>query len=152
MSPLERKYLMRLTARQTVDGESDTLFMETTAAMTGTPARYELRYRDEGGDMHGTRNVLRVERGKSVTLFRDGEYATHLIVEQGVRHLSQYATPYGMLMLGVCGLSLVSDVSDAGGTLRFRYCTDVELTPVGEFDFEIKLTAAPTRGQTEESI
>mgnify|MGYP002870053270 CR=1 FL=1 len=137
---MEQRFHMRLAAKQTIDGETQALLMETTALFTGTPERYELRYRDEGGDLHGVKNILRVEAGKSVTLLRSGEYATHLIIEKGIRHLSQYSTPYGAMMIGVSGTDLRSDVTQHGGSLMFRYCTDVELTPIGEFEFHITLS------------
>ena len=137
---------MRLTAKQTIDGRTETLFMETTATMTGTPQQYELRYRDESGDLRGTENILRVEKDASVTLLRGGEFASHLIIEPGVRRVSQYHTPYGTIMIGIFGHALQSDVDETGGTLSFRYCTDVELSPIGEFEFNIILTARPKNG------
>lgn len=143
---------MRLTAKQTMNDQTDTLFMETTASYSKTDDGYVLRYRDEGGDLHGTRNVLTVTPGEGLTLLRDGPYSTRLIIDLGRRHLSQYETPYGMLMLGICGLKLESDVDETGGTLHFRYTTDVELSVVGEFDFDIRLTPKALSDQTEDMI
>ena len=43
-------------------------------------------------------------------------------------------------------------LDETGGTLHFRYTTDVELSVVGEFDFDIRLTPKALSDQTEDMI
>ena len=81
-----------------------------------------------------------MENGRCVTISRDGAFESHMIVEKNVRHMSQHLTPYGAFMLGVSALQVDSDMKQSGGTLRFRYCTDVDMVPLGEISFDIRLT------------
>ncbi len=51
--------------------------------------------------------------------------ATRLILEKGKRHLCQYDTGYGSLMVGVFTSSFESTLNEQGGSLRVRYTLDI---------------------------
>lgn len=137
---MREDYIIHILTEQNVDGQKETLEMTSRAALQGEGMDYTITYLDEDGDLKGSTTRLHVENGKCVTIIRDGAYESHMIVEQNVRHMSQHLTPYGAFMLGVSALQVDSDIKKDGGTLRFRYCTDVDMVPLGEISFDIRLT------------
>ena len=66
-----------------------------------------------------------------------------MIVEKNVRHISHHTTPYGSFSLGVSALAIDSKMKKNGGTLNFRYCTDIDMHPLGEIEFDITLEKRP---------
>jgi len=132
--------MIRIHTVQNVEGQKQTLDMTSHAALEGCEADYTITYLDEDGDLKGSTTRLHVENGRCVTISRDGSFESHMVLEQNVRHMSQHQTPYGAFMLGVSALQVQSDMKPNGGTLRFRYCTDVDMVPLGEISFDISLT------------
>ena len=62
-----------------------------------------------------------------------------MTIEKSVRHISHHVTPYGTFSLGVNAVAIESDIDENGGTLHFRYTTDIEMNVVSEIDFNITL-------------
>ena len=54
-----------------------------------------------------------------------GNSSTRLILEKGKRHLCQYDTGYGTLMVGVFTSSFDSTLDASGGSLQVRYTLDI---------------------------
>ena len=136
---MKENYLIEIRSTQEVDGEREVLELTSRAALSGTGDDYVITYTDEDGDLAGTTTTLHVENGRRVTISRKGGYQSHMIIEERVRHISQHNTPYGSFMLGVSALQVQSDIQKNGGILHFRYCTDVDMVPLGEIDFQITL-------------
>ena len=143
---MEDAYLITIQITQIANGEKQSLDMTTGATLQGTPDDYIIRYTDSTGDLAGTETEVHVENGKHITITRAGEFQTNLVLEPQVRHLTHYQTPYGSFMIGVCALQVESAVSETGGCLKFRYCTDVDMVPLGEITFKIILKPHPIGG------
>ena len=136
---MEDTYLITIQTTQKANGETQKLDMTTHAALMGTTDDYTISYTDATGDLVGTRTQVHVENNRKITIIRAGEYQTNLILEPQVRHLTHYQTPYGPFMIGVCALHVNSQISETGGTLLFRYSTDVDMVPLGEIEFKMTL-------------
>ncbi len=139
-------YMIRIHTVQNVEGQKQTLDMTSRAALEGDEQDYTITYLDEDGDLRGSTTRLHVEDGRCITISRDGSFDSHMVLEQNVRHMSQHQTPYGAFMLGVSALQVRSDMNRSGGTLHFRYCTDVDMVPLGEISFDISLTRLEPTG------
>ena len=136
---MEDAYFITIHITQNANGEKQSLDMTTHASLQGTDEDYTIHYTDSTGDLAGTPTEIRVENGKRITVTRAGEFQTNLVLEPQVRHQTHYQTPYGPFMIGVCALQVESAVTQNGGTLLFRYCTDVDMVPLGEIEFKITL-------------
>ena len=137
---MQEDCLIRIHTVQTMDGKQETLDITSHATLQGEEPDYTITYPDEGGELDGCVTQLHVKDGRCVTISREGAYETQMILEPSVRHISQHQTPFGSFMLGVSALQVQSNMKRNGGTLRFRYCTDVDMVPLGEFSFDIQLT------------
>ncbi|MGN1442842.1 MAG: DUF1934 domain-containing protein [Acutalibacteraceae bacterium] len=130
---------MTLVSRQNIEGEREEIEMTALADFEGSEDDYFIIYTDEEGDLAGCVTTLHVENGNRITMTREGDYGSHMIIEKNVRHVSQNVTPYGMLAFGISALEVDSRVKDGNGTLRFKYSTDVDMRPLGEIEFQITL-------------
>ena len=63
-----------------------------------------------------------------------------MIIETGVRNISHHITPYGTFSLGINAVAINSDINENGGTLYFRYTTDIEMSIMSDIEFRITLT------------
>lgn len=136
---LKDDYLITLHTVQETEGDKDIIDMTARASFTGEEDDYYITYTDEEGDFEGCEITLHVENGSCVTISRKGNYNSHMIVEKNVRHISHHTTPYGSFSLGVSALNINSKMKKSGGTLDFSYCTDIDMHPLGEIEFNIKL-------------
>lgn len=137
---MEENYLMNIVTNQCVDGQKEVIEMTTLASFEGQADDYYISYTDDDGDLAGCRTTLHVENGNCVTIRREGAYDSHMIIEKNVRHISQHSTPYVSFALGVSALGVDSTVTPKGGRLNFKYSTDIDMSPVGEIEFNIVLT------------
>jgi uncharacterized beta-barrel protein YwiB (DUF1934 family) len=71
---------------------------------------------------------------------RKGGDNTRLILENGKRHLCQYDTGYGNMMIGIFTSRLDSELGDAGGSLQVSYTLDINsnLSSLNELSITVK--------------
>lgn len=137
---MEKEFLISVLTKQEIEGEKEELEVMTKASFEGGKDDYTISYTEEEDDGSKSKTTLHVEKERTITVNREGSISTHMIIEKGVRHLSHHVTPYGAFSMGVAGAEIESDISEKGGFLRFRYMTDLEMSPLGEIEFDITLS------------
>ena len=136
---MKENYLITLHTVQDTEGDKDIIDMTARASFRGEEDDYYITYTDEDGDLKGCVTTLLVDNGSCITISLDGSYYSLMIVEKNVRHISHHTTPYGSFSLGVSALKINSKMKKSGGTLDFKYCTDIDMHPLGEIEFNIRL-------------
>ena len=76
-----------------------------------------------------------------LSIDRQGEMSSHLILEQGVRHECLYQTPMGQMFIGIFTDSIKSELSESGGTINAAYQLDFNRTVVSYNEFYISVKA-----------
>ena len=137
---VKENYLMTMVTHQLVEGEKEVIEMTTVADFKGTENDYYITYSDDDGELKGCTTTLHVEDGRLITIRREGGYDSHIIVEKNSRHVSHHQTPNGSFAMGVSALDIESNMTENGGSLNFKYCTDMDLHPMGEIEFDITIT------------
>lgn len=145
---MKEDYLVTIVTRQEIEGERDLLEVTTHGHLEGDGDSYTLIYTEQEEDGTESTTRLQVEKGKLITVNREGSIATYMLIENEVRHHSHHVTPYGSLSMGVCGKEIMSDMTAEGGRLRFSYATDIEKNPLGVIEFDI--TARRKNGYIKE--
>ena len=138
---MQLDYIVSIDTKQKIDGDEENLQIITHASFSGSKEDYTLIYTEQNRESGESKTELRCENGEKITVVRFGdEMTTHLILEKGRRHISCHNTPYGTFSMGITALEIDSDMDENGGTLHFRYATDIENNPLGEivFDFTLK--------------
>ena len=136
---MKNEFLIKIVTVQIVEGERDEMEITTTASLEGTGDDYTIKYKEVDPQDKESLTTLRVEKVRCISVSREGEITTHMTIEKAVRHISHHVTPYGAFSLGVNAVVIESDIDENGGTLHFRYTTDIEMNVVSEIDFNITL-------------
>lgn len=75
--------------------------------------------------------------GGFIVIGQKGSRSSRLLVREGERIASDYATPYGSLRIGVTGLSVTNALTPLGGTLKLTYEVDANAASVSVNTIEI---------------
>ena len=90
-------------------------------------------------DLPGT-YTLSVSAGEErVTLSRYGARRGQLIIEKGRRHLCNYDTGYGSMMIGIFSNEITSSLTDEGGEVYFQYSLDINSSLASENEVLINI-------------
>lgn len=68
--------------------------------------------------------TITVFQNDSVSIVRNGQFSSEMMVEKNVRHHTFYRTPYGELTMGIYGNQVDWSADDKGGVLKMRYSLD----------------------------
>ena len=136
----EKDYILKIVTTQYTEGETEQIFMDTLAVVTGNKDSYYITYRDNDGDLAGCETRLHISGGSKVSINRRGIHNSHIIIEKSIRHLSHHITPQMSFTMGVSCVEMESDFDK--GKLHFRYATDIEMVPVGEIEFDFEFRKA----------
>ena len=139
---MQENYLISITGKQRVDDETGEIKLTTFGSYLKKGGSRFIVYKEYESDTGTARtSVLKVEEnGKAVTLTRTGGDPTRLVLEQGKRHLCQYSTGYGDMMVGIFTSSVKSDLTDSGGNLKVSYTLDINagLSSTNEISITVK--------------
>ncbi|WP_228725134.1 DUF1934 domain-containing protein [Caproicibacter fermentans] len=119
--------MISIKGRQRVDDETGEVELTTFGSYVRRgDSRYIVYKEYTSEDKNTTRtSILKVDGGNKVTLMRGGEDSTRLILERGKRHLCQYDTEFGNMMIGVFTSRVQSELNDLGGKLEVSYTLDI---------------------------
>ncbi|MFT8889738.1 MAG: DUF1934 domain-containing protein [Ethanoligenens sp.] len=125
------------------EGTPDVIELVTAGRYYKRDGKYYIRYLEsEATGFAGVTTTVKVEGNQSVTLTRSGPSASHLILENGKRHLCQYDTGMGQMMVGISGCQIHSALDELGGELEFRYMLDVNSNLISRNEVRISIKEA----------
>ncbi len=126
---------------QEIDGNSDVMEFVSVGKYTNSEDAVVLEY-DEGISfgISGVKTTLTLHKDDGiVTLERSGGKYGNLVVEEGKRHLCQYSTEYGDIMIGIFGECIRNDLTETGGKLSLQYSIDVNAGLLSRNKVEISI-------------
>ncbi len=139
---MEEKYILSVEGKQTVDGQSDKIDLQTRASYMMKNGNRYISYTeyDTMNPKQTYRTTIKVSPENIVTVMKGGTEKHNLMLEQGVRHKCEYITGFGMISLGVFTDSVKVNLDDKGGEIKVHYNIDVqsELASVNELTINIK--------------
>lgn len=135
------KCIIKIEDTHIIDGDKEGAETLVQGNFTFADDGYKVRYREEGEGYEGCFVTLSVE-GNKVTMTRKGALTTEMIMEEGKLHPCAYATPVGIMDLGVYTKEVKSAVTKNGGVLEFSYT----LSAAGDELSENKLKITIKRG------
>lgn len=139
---MEENYILSVTGKQMVDGESDSIELQTPASYTTKNGSRYITYKEYDANHPSRiyRTTVKIDKEGIVTIMKGGEERHQLILEKGVRHKCEYFTSFGSLSLGIYTESINNALDDNGGELDVRYSIDIqaELASINELHLSIK--------------
>ncbi len=139
---MDESYLISIKGRQNVDGEVGEVELTTLGSYVKRGKSRYILYKEYASEENTTprTSILKIDGGSRLTLMRRGGDTTRLILESGKRHLCQYDTGYGSLMIGIFTNRFESELNDAGGSLNVSYTLDINsaLSSLNELFITVK--------------
>lgn len=136
----EERYMITVIGEQTVDGEKDKIEVITAGDMTQTDGKVLITYPEYTQDTPAQKTDTTVAYENGVlSIDRQGEMSSHLILEQGKRHECLYQTPMGQMFIGIFTDSIKANLSERGGTIDAAYQLDFNRTVVSYNEFHISI-------------
>ncbi|MCL2747895.1 MAG: DUF1934 domain-containing protein [Oscillospiraceae bacterium] len=125
---MDRNVLISIQGRQLLSESDglDQIELITPGHFSREGGDYMITYREsELTGMEGTTTTLRVE-GPRVVLSRMGDVCSHMIFEQGQRHLSYYETGEVPMTVGVSASRVSASLTDDGGKIEVDYELEID--------------------------
>lgn len=139
---MEENYLISIKGRQNVDGEVGEAEITTLGSYVQRGGSRFIVYKEylSEDDPAPKTSILKIDGNSCLTLMRRGGDNTRLILENGKRHLCQYDTDFGSMMIGIFTNRFDADLNDAGGSLNVSYTLDINssLSSLNELSITVK--------------
>lgn len=130
---------MKIKGVQKADKESDETQLYTKGLFYKKNDVYYLTYKEtESTGYEGCTSIIKVKPDK-VSLIRQGNAKTNMIVEKRQRNIGHYSTPMGQLVVGITGKNIDMNLSQEGGKVKFSYLLDINAQFISENSVTIEV-------------
>ncbi len=123
---------MKIKGTQSADGEFDETELYTQGFFYKKNDTYYITYKEtESTGFEGCTSIIKVKPDK-VSLVRQGNARTNMLVEQMQRNVGYYSTPMGELIVGITGKNIDINIGEDGGKIFFAYSLDINSQFISE--------------------
>ena len=138
---MKDSYFVSIDGKQYFDADDSLISVETTGKYIKRGKFDYIIYKEYNSEdpKKYSRAIIKIDGEKSVTLIKNGENRTKLILEKGRRHYCFYSTEIGCLMVGVFTDAITSHFSDDGGKLTINYSLDINSTLASINEITVKI-------------
>lgn len=135
----KKKYVFVISSEITTDGDKSNIELTTTGNYSRVNGRWALLYDEMSEDKTAVIKTMIKVDDKSVTITRNGEGSSKLIMTEGERNMCHYRTQFGDILLGVYCNEVNNELSDSGGKILMSYTLDVNASVLSENKVTIKI-------------
>ena len=135
----KKKYVFVISSEITTDGDKSNIELTTTGNYSRVKGRWVLLYDEMSEDKTAVIKTMIKVDDKSVTITRNGEGSSKLIMTEGERNMCHYRTQFGDILLGVYCNEVNNELSDCGGKILMSYTLDVNASVLSENKVTIKI-------------
>lgn len=137
---MEKNVLITVNSKiDDLQGEPDKMSFITEGTFSKANNEYTVSYQEsEITGLNGTTTILKVQPD-SVTLIRHGNVSSMMLFEVGKTHLTDYATEYGSVMLGVTAKKVEVSIDDHGGDISVDYILEYNRAYGGRNTINVKI-------------
>ncbi|MCI6254352.1 DUF1934 domain-containing protein [Eubacterium coprostanoligenes] len=134
------KALITIIGHQKFDDDKDQVEMKTVGTFEHDDDNYIIRYNEElENSTAPLRAKLNIAKDESkVEMIKSGAYSSCLIIEKSKRHLCNYGTEYGDMLMGIFGREIKTEFNETEGTFKFSYDIDINGAISSQNDVIIK--------------
>lgn len=137
---MKHKVLLSILGKQSYAGqEPETIELTTVGQMELRDGGWDICYEEsELTGLAGVTTTFRVEPGK-VVLTREGRLKSRMEFQQGVAHESLYQMEFGALMMTICPIQVIFDITPEGGFIDLVYTIEIEHSEAGQIDYHLDI-------------
>lgn len=134
------KALITIIGHQKFDDDKDQVEMKTVGTFEHDDDNYIIRYNEElENSTAPLRAKLNIAKDESkVEMIKSGAYSSCVIIEKSKRHLCNYGTEYGDMLMGIFGREIETEFNETEGTFKFSYDIDINGAISSQNDVIIK--------------
>ena len=134
------KALITIIGHQKFDDDKEQVEMKTVGTFEHDDDNYIIRYNEElENSTAPLRAKLNIAKDESkVEMIKSGAYSSCLIIEKSKRHLCNYGTEYGDMLMGIFGREVETEFNETEGTFKFSYDIDINGAISSQNDVIIK--------------
>ena len=137
---MKKNVMLTIRGKQFYEGQDpEVIELLTEGTLEALETSWQICY--EESDLTGLAGVtttFRIEPG-TITLTRTGRLQSQMVFQLGLLHESLYQMEFGALMITVCATKIVSDISEAGGTVDLTYGIDIEQSAGGVVEYHLDI-------------
>ena len=124
---MSKKALIKVVGKQRFGKDSDKIELTTVGTFEETDSDYVLKYNEEQEPPFASvKTTLKIAKDeKTVSLMREGNSGSLLIIERSKRNLCNYATEFGEILMGIYGKNIELDCGENSGSFNFDYDIDI---------------------------
>lgn len=105
----------------------DLLEMVTPGNYIMKDGAYIITYRETGPDpSESYKTTVTIDPDHKVTVVREGAISSHMIFEQGQKHLIYYDTEFGFMTIGVSANKVNTTLTENGGDIEIDYSLEID--------------------------
>lgn len=124
---MRKKALITVIGRQNYNGDKDKIEMKTVGTIEHCDDSYIIRYDENIEDnSNPLKAKITIAKDESkVEMMKSGAYSSYLVIEKSKRHLCNYGTEYGDMLMGIFGKNVENNYNEDEGSFDFSYEIDV---------------------------
>ncbi len=139
---MKKDVIITIKGIQSFEEDNDGVELVTSGRFYEKGGNYYVSYKEsELTGLGDTTTTMKIEENK-ITVMRFGELETHMIFEQGQKHISYYDMGFGSLTVGVSTKSIDKKLSPSGGKVKIDYSMEINNAVAGENAFYMDIREA----------
>ena len=116
--------VIRVVSKQRTENGDHQGEMSVLGRVTYEEDKSIIEYIENNEETGPEETTITVFANDTVSIVRNGQFSSEMMVEKNNRHLTFYRTPYGELTMGIYGNQVEWSRDDKGAVLKMRYSLD----------------------------
>ena len=116
--------VIRVLSKQRTENGDHQGEMSVLGRVTYEEDKSIIEYIENNEETGPEETTITVFRNDAVSIVRNGQFSSEMMVEKNSRHLTFYRTPYGELTMGIYGNQVEWSRDEKGAVLKMRYSLD----------------------------
>lgn len=121
---VKKDAVIRIVSKQRTENGDNTSEMSVVGTVTYDDDKSIIEYIENNEETGAEDTAITVFSNDTVSIVRNGQFSSEMMVEKNNRHLTFYRTPYGELTMGIYGNQVEWSRDDKGAVLKMRYSLD----------------------------
>lgn len=135
-----KKVMLSINGEQDCGGVKNVTQFASVAEYYENDGEIRIIYDDSAElGLEGVKSTLIISADGMVIMERGGGEYGNIVVEQGRRHICEYNTEYGQLILGIFGKSVENRIKSGVGSISMSYSIDVDSGFLSDNKIDIRL-------------
>ena len=121
---MKQQVVIRIVSLQRTENGDNSSEMSVVGTLLYEDEKAIIEYIENNEETGPEETTITVSNNNTVSIVRNGQFSSEMMVEKGKRHLTFYRTPYGELTMGIYGTNVDFSKDEKGATLKLKYELD----------------------------